>query len=204
MPGSRLVSVLEREWRCLALDIHDEPLQQAIMLGRALGEAGAPVEWRQAVRDIVDSLRAICAQSQPSPLRGAGLESALAALLAEARQRTSVQVTYDVTGLTDTDGRLPWDVELALYRVAQGAISNCLRHADATCVQLRLARTPRTVELCVRDNGRGFGLRQQRGQAPSLGLASMHERMRGIGGRLLLGGGPGNGTCVRAIAPLIR
>ncbi|NED82389.1 sensor histidine kinase, partial [Streptomyces sp. SID11233] len=88
-------------------------------------------------------------------------------------------------------------VELVLYRVAQEALTNVVRHARATEARLTLRASPREIELTVADDGRGLG------DAPEgAGLRGMRERALLIGAHLSLGTAPGGGTEIRLTAPL--
>ena len=87
-----------------------------------------------------------------------------------------------------------------LLRIAQEAIRNAVRHADATRLDVRLEYSGRFVHLSVSDNGRG--LQPEPREAPGWGLVNMRERARQIGGRLTLANNPGAGMRVELVAPL--
>ena len=93
---------------------------------------------------------------------------------------------------------LPRHVKAGLYRIASEALANALRHGDAQVVELRLRRTAAAVALTVTDDGRGLAATPVAG----IGLASMRERARELGGALTVDSRPGRGTCVRASVPL--
>jgi signal transduction histidine kinase len=91
---------------------------------------------------------------------------------------------------------LPTDVEEGLYRIAQEALNNALKHAQAKCIAVKLRQGAQAVTLEVNDDGIGFDpstAREQRG----LGLPGMEERATGLGGRLAVNSRPGEGTSVK-------
>ncbi|HLW02944.1 MAG TPA: sensor histidine kinase [Ktedonobacterales bacterium] len=200
----RVVSAQEEERRHLALDLHDEALQQAMLTVRQLSDASTMTDVAEVMplaRSVVESLRQTCLELRPPLLDELGLEEALPWLAQQTEQRSKasgaslcIQVRSD-----DTDQpRLPADVELALYRVAQEALSNALKHAGASMVVVRLRRCGSgKVVLLIADNGRGFR-RHQPGNG-RLGLVGMQERLLAIDGRFQIRTCPGRGVVVRAV-----
>lgn len=196
----RVVSAQEDERRHLALELHDEVLQQAMLLVRQLADAGTVTEVAEAMplaRALVTSLRHTCLELRPPLLEELGLEEALQWLAGQMEQRGGQHITIAVSceGLHGT--RLPASIELSLYRVAQEALSNALKHAGASAISLRLRYRPDgNVSLMIADNGRGF--RQHHPHTESLGLLGMRERMVSIGGQLRVRSRAGRGVAVRA------
>ena len=109
--------------------------------------------------------------------------------------RISVDVQSELS-----DARLPADTETALYRIAQEAFTNVLKHAGAARVTLRLSRRDDTVTLFVHDDGKGFDPANVR--EGSLGLLGMRERVALLGGRLTIDSSDGAGTMLRAEVPV--
>lgn len=196
----RVVSAQEDERRHLALELHDEALQQAMLLVRQLSDAATMTEVAEAMplaRSVVSSLRHTCLELRPPLLDELGLEEALHWLARQTEQRSgqSIAITVSCEGLYGT--RLPATIELSLYRVAQEALSNALKYARASAIALRLRyRQDGKVSLIIADNGRGF--RQQHHAKESLGLAGMQERMMSIGGQLRIRSSAGRGVAIRA------
>jgi signal transduction histidine kinase len=202
----RVVSAQEEERRHLALDLHDEALQQAMLVVRQLSDASAITDIAEVMplaRSVVESLRQTCLELRPPLLDELGLEEALPWLAqqTERRGKTSeaslrVQACCEYAG--QPRPRLPADVELALYRVAQEALSNVLKHARASVVVIRLRRcNSGKVVLLIADNGRGF--RRNQPGSGRLGLVGMQERLLAIGGSFHLRASPGRGVVVRAV-----
>lgn len=196
----RVVSAQEDERRHLALELHDEALQQAMLLVRQLSDAGTMVEVAGAMplaRSLVSSLRHTCLELRPPLLDELGLEEALHWLARQTEQRggQNLHITVSCEGLQGT--RLPATVELSLYRVAQEALSNALKYAGASAISLRLRyRQDGIVALIIADNGCGF--KQHHPSTESLGLLGMQERMMSIGGYLRVRSSTGRGVAIRA------
>lgn len=196
----RVVSAQEEERRHLALELHDEALQQAMLVVRQLSDAGTMAEVAEVMplaRSVVASLRGTCLELRPPLLDELGLVEAFYWLARQTEERSGGQIATQVICQGDWQTRPPADVELALYRVAQEALSNAFKYAGANRVITRLRREPGgAISLLISDNGRG--LLQKRPLAENLGLAGMHERMAAIGGRLHIRTSPGRGVTIRA------
>lgn len=202
--SAQLLQTQEDERRRLAFDLHDDSLQRAIVLERALAEAPRTHQiqnWQQAVSDISTSLRAVCASLQPAMLDDLGLLPALSRLVYEVRARSDLEVDLRVD---ETVEKLPLTTELsvALFRVAQEALNNAVKHAQATHVFITLTSSDTHVELQVADNGHGFPQVGQSQQRQCFGIAGMHERLRPFGGNLQIFEGRSGGTTVIAIVPM--
>jgi signal transduction histidine kinase len=196
----RVLSAQEDERRRLALELHDDALQQAMLVVRQLSDAGTMAEVAEVMplaRAVVVSLRRTCLELRPPLLDELGLAEALLWLVRQAGERSEPQVRLQAVCLGNWQRRLPASVELALYRVAQEALSNVFKYAHASLVRVRLRWTLRgTIALLVADNGRG--ILKERPLAENLGLAGMCERMEAIGGALRIRTHPGRGVTICA------
>ncbi|GHP00463.1 hypothetical protein KSF_105100 [Reticulibacter mediterranei] len=199
----RVVSAQEEERRHLALELHDEALQLVMLVVRQLSEACTMTEVAEVmplVRSVEEDLRRTCLHLRPPLLDELGLEEALGFLAQQSRQRgkTSghdMHIQVSCTGTSSS--RLPATVELALYRVAQEALSNALKHARANTITVRLRRSQSgMVSLLIADDGRGIGSHQPLKER--LGLIGMQERMRAIGGHWQIRSSSGCGVTIRA------
>jgi signal transduction histidine kinase len=189
-----MLRVQEDERRRLARDLHDEAGQvlSAVKIELELDgrkEAGALVGRALAqVRDLSNLLR-------PSALDDLGLAPALQALAGDVGERARLEVALQTS---DLGGALPPDVEVAIYRVVQEALTNVVRHAHARHVRVDVHRRRRDIVVAVEDDGRGLdGTR-----LPQLGLLGMRERVTALGGRLEVGSGVRGGTRIEATMPL--
>jgi signal transduction histidine kinase len=197
----RVVSAQENERRRLALELHDEALQEAMLVVRQLSDASTMTEVAEVMpraRSVVTSLRHTCLELRPPLLDELGLEEALYWLARQNEQLSGGEIQIKVTCTETWQKRPAADVELALYRIGQEALSNVIKYAGASRVIMRLRRTPcGEISLLISDNGRGF--KQGQPMAESLGLVGMHERMVAIGGQLQIRTGRGRGVTIRAI-----
>jgi signal transduction histidine kinase len=204
--SAELMGAQEEERRRIALDLHDEPLQRTILLAREIGEATASPHahhWRAALDEIIVSLRAVCAGLRPPALDDFGLEAGLEYLLNDIRARSDLTAQLAVqNGDMGSFGRLPQGVESALYRVAQEALNNCLKHAQAGQVSVVLGRDQHSVRLCVADDGRGPGGVIDGTRTLQLGILGMRERLRPWGGTVTVSAGAVAGTVVSVQIPL--
>jgi signal transduction histidine kinase len=144
-------------------------------------------ETRRALKDL-----------RAAPLEDMGLAMALRRLVESTTLRGSLQLNLDVP---EDVGNLPSEVEQMVYRIAQEALENVLRHADAGTVSLSLRFTDGRLVLCVSDDGRGFA-GDRAASEERIGLRVMRERAALIGGTLSIETRPGEGTGVELVVPL--
>ena len=205
--SGRLLTVHEDERRRLARELHDDVTQRlarlAIDAARVEGvlAAALPAQRSSVHDDLVrlsDDVHALSYRLHPSILDDLGLEEALKAECEHVSGQADVRIEIDVQPLPD---KLPQDISLCVFRVAQEALRNVVRHAHASVAAVTLAPTDRGLMLTVKDNGRGFDTGAVRAR-PSLGHAGMEERIRLIGGRLSITSKSGLGTTVSAWVPL--
>lgn len=161
------------------------------ILADGLGEA------RSQALDIAGRLRAVVAGLRPPALEQLGLTVALRGFLADVGEASAVHTDLQVTG---EENRLPPEVELGAFRIAQEAVSNVIRHAGARKLVLTLAFEAPGLRLRVADDGCGFDPGTVNRPSPSrgLGMLSMRERAEIAGGRLTIRSAPGEGTVVEA------
>ncbi len=186
----------------LARELHDAVKQQVFAAGMQIAaarhhlperpqEAQAALAQAEAlVQQAQRELTALIRELRPAALEGKGLVAALQAYLEQWQQQTGIPVDVHVQG----QRALPLAVEQALFRVAQEALSNVAKHSQATQVKVRLTWQARKVRLEIEDNGRGFPYPASRGKG--LGLINMEERLRALGGTLVVESTPGSGTRV--------
>jgi signal transduction histidine kinase len=135
-------------------------------------------------------LRELATRLRPSALKDGGLATAIEEQAERVRATTGLQVDVDLRGLGED---LPEDVQIALFRVVQEALTNVVRHSEATSVSIVATAHASRVRLVVDDDGRGFDP-----SAPTdrLGLAGIRERVELLGGALRVESSPGGGTAV--------
>jgi len=205
--NDRLLRTQEEERALLAADLHDEPLQTALDIERQLAAAEqtpATIRHRARVRALIAQLRALCTRMRPAALDELGLHGALDLLALDLGERGTAVI--DLSLLTDLDGaRLAAATELVLYRAAQEALHNALRHAGANRIWITLRAGCDGLQLRVSDDGVGFsvpGSFDHLANGGHLGLAGLSYRVRQAGGQLTLRSTPGQGTVVGVNMPL--
>jgi PAS domain S-box-containing protein len=202
----RLVTVQEEERRRIARDIHDQLGQQMTALRlhlEALRTAvrGNPQLAEQAERteriaeELDRSVDFLTWDLRPAALEHLGLSAALSHLVRGWSERFGIAGQFEAAG---ADGlRLSRDAEANLYRLAQEALHNVVKHAGATRVGVFLERRHPGAVLIIEDDGVGFDLSAHRGELGSgLGLLSMRDRATLAGGELEIESSPGTGTTI--------
>ena len=203
----RVVEAQELERRRLSRELHDETGQAltSILLGlRALDESlesdtarTATAELRELVVATLQDVRQLAVELRPSALDDFGLVAALEHLTASFQEQTGIQVDF-VAALGE--GRLPGEVETALYRIVQEALTNVVKHAHAQRVSIALTRMQHSVKAVVEDDGMGFDPEHTR--EGGFGVVGMQERLSLLGGRLHVESSAGAGTTIAADVPL--
>jgi GAF domain-containing protein/ligand-binding sensor domain-containing protein len=154
-------------------------------------------ELRDTAQEALREMRLLIFELRPSVLESEGLVTALRARLEAVEERAGLDVSFQVEGETT----VPAEVEEGLYRIAQEALNNALKHACARGVSLYLDRREEAVVLEIVDDGIGFDPATSV-EGGGLGLDGMIERAARMGGELLLDSEPGAGTKVRVKVPL--
>ena len=194
----RLTDAQEDERGRIARDLHDGPLQKAILLG---GGAGVTFRDRSGVaRELAAELRELCARLRPAILDDLGLVPALEWLLEQTAQGFTVTPRLTLRGMTEDD-RLAPNTELALFRVTQEAVSNALKHGHARSIHVSLTKTISDVELSVTDDGNGAAMAGD--LMRGLGIPGMRERLRQVGGSVSIASDGRTGTMVSARIPYV-
>jgi len=211
--AARAVLGQEEERRHIAQEIHDGPLQTLIHLCRQIDavesapRSGAPThpaptlsELRTIAEETVAELRSIARGLRPSILDDLGLVASISQMLTDAGLRHQWLTSFGVTG---TERRLSPTVELALFRMAQEALTNVERHAAAHRVAVGMDFGAGGLRLLVKDDGVGFDTSDgsDGSRSGSMGLSGMNERAHLVGSRLTIHSEPGTGTTVDVWVP---
>jgi signal transduction histidine kinase len=202
----RIVQAQELERRRLARELHDETGQAltSILLGlKAIEDADADGAVREAVQELRDrvvttlqDVRRLAVELRPKVLDDFGLVSALERLAETFDEATGIRVQVE----TLTNERLPGEVETTLFRIAQEALTNIVKHAQAQNVTVLLTRREGIAAIVIEDDGRGFD--PELGDPDGIGLVGMRERAELLGGRLRIESSPGSGTTIAAEVPV--
>jgi len=201
----RVVEAQELERRRLARELHDQTGQEltSVLLGlKAVEEADSDAERAEALvavrEQVVQTLhdvRRLAVELRPKALDDFGLVPALERLRDTFSEQTGMRVDLE----SQVRERLPTDVETALYRIVQEALTNIVKHAQASAVSIVLARTSRAIAAVIEDDGQGF---TPDASGEGLGLLGMGERLALLGGKLKIEASPGAGTTIVAEVPL--
>jgi len=205
----------EAERARLARELHDDTAQALIALDQRLQMAQRALvkgevervhillaELREMSGQTLESVRRFSRDLRPIYLEELGFLPALEMLVRDLDAKGTVEAQMEVWG---RPRRLPADVELAAYRIAQEALNNAAQHAQAQHVTLRLAFTDEALILTIRDDGRGFEVPQRPGELTRkghFGLVGMRERAILLGGQLRLTSAEGQGTTLEVSLPI--
>ena len=195
-------AVIEERQR-LARDLHDSVTQSLYSLvlfaeaGRDALIAGNPDKTgshlerlRDTSQQALKEMRLLIYELRPLILQDEGLLGALRHRLDAVERRSGIDARFEVEHLEP----LPERLEIGLYGIAQEALNNVLKHAHATSLTLRLNSSTAGVEMEIKDNGQGFPDNSR--TDGGIGLASMRERARALGGELTVQSEPGQGTSI--------
>jgi signal transduction histidine kinase len=208
--AGRLLTAEDDERRRIARELHDGVNQDLAALSIALSvledglPEGTPDARRQEITQLharavglAEAIRYLSHELHPGILQYAGLAAALRSHCREFNESHEVTVTCQSD---DHLGAVPADVALCVYRVTQEALKNAAMHAKARNAWVSLTREGTELVLTIRDDGSGFDLDEARGRG--LGLISLEERVRHVGGRLSIDTEPEHGTKIRVVVAL--
>ncbi len=208
-----VVAAQESERQRIARDLHDETGQALTAIGLGLRGLSAAIQHSKNERaaDTLHHLEGMAANSltelqhlisdlRPSHLDDLGLPAALRWYAGALQERTKLRVSVETVG---TEQELDPALKIVIFRVAQEALNNVVKHANAYSVDIRLVYEENGLSLRVKDDGCGFdphNLQKNQGRV-SLGLIGMQERASLLGGTCVVTSTPGNGTLVKVSVP---
>lgn len=206
--AGRLITAQEDERSRIARELHDDLTQRlavvAIEAGRLEqspeGQREGLARIKQQMAQLSDTVHGMSRSLHPAMLDDLGLTAAIEAECRAFFERGGAPVDVETDGHCDG---LQKATQLALYRIVQEGLRNVQKHAEAERVQIQLQRTADEVHLSIRDNGRGFNRADPAWRA-GLGLASMEERARWLGGRFAVESAPREGTRIDVWLPLLQ
>jgi PAS domain S-box-containing protein len=211
----QLMTALGEERRRIARELHDDITQKLAVLGIDLGlvrkdlESAALSErlglLQEQILTLSEDVRQLAYQFHPSVLQHSGIVAAMDTHCQEVSRQGKIAVDFVVR---DVPSALPQDISLTLYRIAQEALRNVVKHSSATSVSVVLACVKETdgnrkLRLSVMDNGRGF-LTEDVPKGAGLGLLGIEERVRLVNGRCEITSVPMEGTRVEVEVPLVE
>jgi len=214
--NNRLTTLQEERQKQLARELHDELGQAltAISINLAAIEEELPLECRarlsERLQDTIlltdqtlEQVRKLSLDLRPIMLDELGLVPALRSFVKQYAKRVKIKVRFEAVGL---EQRLSPEVETALFRIAQEALTNVARHAQAGRVQLYLQRKEDTIVTIIEDNGQGFDVanlirHSHIASGGGTGLLGVQERVTLLGGHFDIQSTPGQGTCLTIEIP---
>jgi len=211
----RLLAAQESERRRLAEDLHDligqnltalgidlTALKQRLQAGGDAAFGGRIDAMRTLVESTIDAMRGVMSDLRPPELEEFGLAPALRWYAAEFTERTGLKASVS---WPEGEPRLGHDIELALFRITQEALTNAAKHSGGTAVQISLTEADGRICLCVEDDGAGFAdpVGARRARRGGWGLPTMRERVEAHGGTLRVEF-PGRGTRLIVDMPAAR
>jgi len=208
--SGRLIAAQEEERGRIARELHDDFSQRLALLGIGLSRLWkkrpeSEEEERTVVRELWNRTQEISSdvhrlshQLHSSKLEHVGLGPALMGLCEEISEKYGMQVEFADRGV---ESEIPKDVSLCLFRVTQEALNNVVKHSGAKQAQVELCRERNEIRLQIVDAGAGFDVALRDPDA-GIGLIGMRERLRLVGGRLLVQSAPMRGTAILAEVPV--
>jgi len=209
MMSSRMIQAQEDERRRISRELHDSIGQTlySILVGlRVVNGLEMEESMRKLLADMdqlassaLDEVKHMAVELRPSTLDDLGLVPAIRSFVKRFEQTFGIISTFQAVG-----GRRRFrpEVETALYRICQEAMTNAAKYAHTDTIAVSLLDTGETVELCIKDEGCGFNPDNLEVQGTGLGLYGMKERTHLIGGVLQIRSKPGEGTEVHVVVPL--
>ncbi len=207
----RLITAQEQERARIARELHDDVNQKLALLAVDLELLGqtpphSPAETTQQARNLSAQVKAISSdvhrlshRLHPSKIEQLGLVAAMKSLCRELSLKHDVRVQFSDR---DVQGPIPEDIALCLYRIAQEALANVVKHSGARDAWVELVGSPTAIHLRISDPGRGFNPNSVKG-SEGLGLVSMQERVHLVRGEIAIDSQPARGTRinVRVLLP---
>lgn len=208
--GGRLISAQEEERSRIARELHDDLSQRLALLSIELAQVAQLIPAKQRslrarmqdlwakAQEISVEVHRISYQLHPSKLEHLGLVSAVKSFCEELDERRGIKITFRGRGIP---AGLPKDVALCVFRVVQESLRNVVKHSGAREARVVLRMSGRTLQLSVSDSGAGFDV-DSATHRKGLGLISMSERLRLVGGTITIRSQPTRGTEIDIQIPL--
>ena len=200
----RLLQAQEDESRRIARELHDDLGHRLALLAvemdvlrQRLPEAAGMQEPLRQIRQLSSSVHELAHQLHPAKLEQLGLAAAIGGLCRELTHHHGLTIEFTEHEIPPA---IPPEVALCLYRIAQEALANAIKHSGAELVQVELSGTADMMSLRIVDDGTGFDPELLQGQG-GLGLVSMRERVSHLGGQLTIDSQPSRGTRLHALVP---
>lgn len=210
--SSQLLAQQEQERKRIAAELHDS-LGQNLLIIKNMIDLG--VRTKQPLRSLksqlselseisarsIEEVRTIAGALHPYQLNRMGLTKALTAMMRDLERSARLRLTYSIDTI---EGRYSKETEAHIYRIVQEAVSNILKHAQASAVEVIVRQTDTLLSITITDDGKGFAVQTAHSKETlvgGLGLFGMKERARIIGGNVRIHSEPGKGTSIVVLLP---
>jgi len=208
--GGRLIKAQEEERSRMGRDLHDDLSQRMAVFSMELEQLLREIPGER--EDLGSSVRSLLTRAQefasdihrlsyqlhPFKLDTLGLSAAIRSLCEEISEHKDLKIKFQEKGFPAT---LPPDITLCIFRIAQEALHNIVKHSGASEAKLVLTKTAEAIRLRVLDRGAGFNIEAAK-MKKRLGLLSMKERLRLVGGEISIRSRPSEGTQIDVLIPL--
>ncbi|MFQ5906651.1 MAG: PAS domain S-box protein, partial [bacterium] len=207
----KLSSAEEDERKRISAELHDEAAQLLVaaranmaLAAKQLGKSNPKArrtlrETTELISHALDQVRDICHGLHPALLDDIGLSGAVRWLAKNTARTSGVQVRVNSSGLKE---RLPGPVEASLFRIVQETLNNIARHSKADRAAVNISRSDSQIKITIKDNGVGFDTERECKAPKGLGLRTLAQRVRWLGGELRLESDRGKGTLVEIQIPM--
>jgi signal transduction histidine kinase len=204
----QLIASQERERKRIAGELHDSLGQQLLIIKNlavlALSNFDGQMSPKEPLDEIsntasqaVEEMRGIAYNLRPYQLEKLGLTAAIRGLVNRVAAASHIRFTAETDNV---DGLFPQEIEISIYRIVQEALNNTIKHSQATQGRVLVTGKEGTVDLLIEDNGRGFTPPDSRTAEQShkgFGLLGIAERVRMLGGRVVIESAPGHGSTIQ-------
>ncbi len=206
----RIIQTQEAECNRIARDIHDD-LGQSLATLKMLIQSAGLVEFQknkkigsqqkkiiEYLNTIIEKSRSLATRLRPSTLEVLGLTTALKMMFSEIKQSNKLKINFRHSSL---EGLCFKAEAINVFRIIQEALANVLKHAEASCIQVRIVKAKGNLKISIIDNGRGF---VRNGKSAGLGLVTMQERARLLGGTVEIHSKRNQGTTILVDIPIVK
>jgi PAS domain S-box-containing protein len=205
----KLVEAQEQERTRIARDLHDDVTQRLVMLSIEIDEVpnylvekpSEVKDWAHGLsgraRDIASDIQSLSRELHSSALEYLGLEAGMKSWCIEFSERHNLEISFQSRDVPQPSR----EISLCLFRVLQEALQNAAKHSGAKRMEVQLAEDTNEIHLFVSDSGTGFDIKVP-GRSRGLGLTSMQERVRLVGGTIAIDSMPDAGTTIHVCVPL--
>lgn len=206
--SGKLITAYEDERGAIARELHDDLSQRLARLSIDAGLIGRGsisdatdeelISLREELASVSEDVHDMSYRLHPSLVEDLGISTALRTECQRVQKYADVRIKAHIG---ESHGQIPKNVALCAYRVVQEALNNAVRHARADSIEIVFEKEDQVLKLEISDNGCGFDTNQMT-SSQGIGLSSMQERVRLLGGTLSIQSSPGAGTTVSAVVPL--